>query len=141
MRGRKGQVIVPEYVVMFFLVIAGLVAMSVYVQRSRRSRPRDTKLYMMDVATQACADADALATPGWDVHCRDAANFQIDPREAVPVRRMAQEYEPYYAQVESLVDRSADDTKEFQGGTFIRQFTQGTSVSSDSRQLPPEEAN
>ena len=92
---QKAQTVLPEYVVGFFLVIAAMVAVSLYVQRALQARTRDAKIYMMDMAAQGCAQAGS--------GCLNAANAQDG--------RLRYEYEPYYTQAESQVDRAQTENK------------------------------
>lgn len=128
---RRGQTILPEYVVGFFLVIAALVAMSLYVQRTLQARVRDAKLYMVDRASSACAQVDALS--GGQTNCLGAAGAVNGHINA--------EYEPYYTQVSSLVDRSQNQQKSVElGSTFRKLYNQSTQINGYSVQLPPVEA-
>ena len=115
----------PEYVVMFFVAIAALVVMTVYVQRAFQARTRDATLYMVNMASQACAEV------GDD--CQVAANFQggvLQPQ-----------YEPYYGMVQSEVSRNFTDKRELREGVFIKNFADNSAISSESVQHPPENAN
>ena len=53
-RHNKGQAILPEYVVTFFIVIAVVVGMTSYIQRSFQARLWDARNYMVNVANAAC---------------------------------------------------------------------------------------
>ena len=65
-----------EYILVFFLAIGALVAMTVYVQRALQARIRDGNRYMVQQAAKAHNAAIAL------------------------------EYEPYYANISSYTDRN-----------------------------------
>lgn len=119
----------PEYVVMFFIVVAGLVAMIVFVQRGLQARIRDARVYMIETASEACLAAGASG----DVNCAGAANLQDNS--------ILQEYEPYYAMTQSLVGRSGGTDKGFAGATYFKQTDEVTAVSSNSVQQPPRSAN
>ena len=122
-KSSKGQAVVPEYVVGFLLVIAAMIAMTVYLQRAFQARVRDAKIYMMDTAANGCS-ADCKAAAG----ARDG--------------KLAYEYEPYYAKINSAVDRDQNQQRlDLLTGIFSKQFSQAMQVNSTSEQLPPAEAN
>ena len=115
---------VPEYVVGFLLAIAAMIAVTVYLQRAFQARARDAKIYMLDTAAQGCA------TTG----CQEAAGMRAG--------KFAYEYEPYYAKINSQVDRDQNEQKlDILTGVFSKQFSQTIQVNSTSQQLPPAEAN
>lgn len=122
--GNKGQTTLPEYVVTFFLVIAVIVAMSVYVQRALQGRIYDARNYAVNMGNAAC-DAD----------CRAAAG--------VTNRNLPYEYEPYYAQVNSITARRTNDQSILAGqaGFSRRIVNEQSSTNSESIQLPPRVAN
>ena len=74
----KGQSILSEYVMIFFVVIAAAVAMTVFVQRGFEARVHDARNFMIDslINSGAC-----------DANCVQAAGGNI-----------GHEYEPYYTQ-------------------------------------------
>ena len=120
LKSYKGQTVVPEYVVGFLLVIAAMVAVTVYLQRAFQARARDAKIYMVDTAAKGCGQDCKAATGG----------------------KIAYEYEPYYTQINSIVERDQDDRKQdLLTGIFKKQVSQTTRVDSMSKQLPPKEAN
>lgn len=84
----KGQSIFSEYVMIFFVVIAALVAMSVLLQRSFEARIHDTRNYMIKTVNSAC-----------DANCMQAAGGKI-----------TYEYEPYYAVMQTTVHQFVNDT-------------------------------
>ena len=125
---RKGQLAMSEYVLLFFVVIAGASAMTLYVQRGLQARTRDAKIYMVDMAAQACAQA----TTG-TVDCLGAAS---------PTRKLAYEYEPYYGQSKALVQRDSADKKVLDGNNrWGKYFSEKNSSTTNSAQLPAAEAN
>ncbi len=127
---RKGQMVTSEYVLLFFVVVAGISAMTLYVQRGLQARHRDGKIYMVDMATQACTQATAGG-----VDCLGAA--KVDPA----TQKIAYEYEPYYGQSEAEVRRDSVDKKVLdENGRWGKYFAQSTQIGSDSAQLPPAEA-
>ena len=132
-RCRKGQAVVPEHVVVFFIVVAALTAMTVYVKRALQARVRDSNIYMVNVASNACAQAEAGRTAAWNVDCQGAANFQNG--------QLRPEYEPYYGMVNSDVQRGYSETQGFNGPLFTKQFTDNRTTATTSVQRPPENAN
>ncbi|MBI4308985.1 MAG: hypothetical protein HY591_01495 [Candidatus Omnitrophica bacterium] len=124
-KSRKGQAAVPEYVVGFLLVVAAMIAATVYVQRALQARARDAKVYMLDTAAKGCLTAG----------CQEAAG-------ATAEGKFAYEYEPYYSKINSVVDRDQNQQRlDILTGIFSKQFAQATRVNSTSEQLPPVEAN
>jgi hypothetical protein len=104
-----------EYLVIFFLVIGAIVAVSVYVQRALQARIHDARDYMIEEAAKA--------------------------RE-IPIKT---EYEPYYGNVASIVARQGDDTTSLIGpgggtGIFRKRVDQEIISNSVSQQAPPKEA-
>jgi|GEM_PF-6537085 len=119
---KKGQTVLPEYVVGFFLVVGAMVTLTVFVQRALQARARDAKIYMVDLAKQGCAQAGA--------GCQEAAG-QIN-----------YEYEPYYSKVASTVDRSQNEKKTLEVDSIFRRGAQDeTQVNAVSVQRTPGEAN
>jgi hypothetical protein len=133
-KAHKGQTILPEYVVVFFVVIAALVTMSVFVQRAFQARARDAKLFMVDTAAQGCQQADAASTQAWPIACQNAAG--------IAQGNVAYEYEPYYGQINSDVVQEGQESKELSANSaFTKQMRHMTGVTSTSTQLPPGSAN
>ncbi len=108
-----------EYVITFFLVIAVISAMSVYVKRSLQGRIWDARNYMIhSIATSNTATLGNV---------------------------ILQEYEPYYVQTQSNVDSLMNSVQTLQGGgttgIFGDKFTDQVRVTTDSNQLPPRDFN
>jgi hypothetical protein len=103
-----------EYLVIFFLVIGAIVAMTTFIQRTLQGRIRDGRNYMIREAAKAHGNA---------IHY---------------------EYEPYYGYTGSNVIRKTDDsTRLFEGGgTGIASKTLNQTVISNtiSQQAPPKDA-
>ncbi len=128
---KRGQTVMPEYMVAFFLVIGAAVAIGLFAQRAYQARIRDARVYVANVATDAC-----------DANCMKAA--EIPARDKIPA-----EYEPYYAQVDSKVTRANQDStglatseidKGQTTGLYHRKFKESTESQSASAQLPPNSA-
>jgi len=87
----KGQSILSEYVMIFFVVIAAATAMTVFVQRAFEARVHDAKDYAIDSLTSSGAcDANCLQATGGNI---------------------AHEYEPYYtASVASVLQNQQEGT-------------------------------
>ena len=61
----KGQTILSEYVMIFFVVIAAAVAMTVFVQRGLEARIHDARNFMITTVTNSGAcDANCLNAAG-----------------------------------------------------------------------------
>ncbi len=129
---QRGLASLGEYAVTFFLVTTAVVTMAVYIQRTLQGRLRDARLHMIEVASSQC-----------DANCMKATGLPTASRT------IGMQYEPYYAQVNALVNRASTVNHELgrgvgveKGGTGI--FTQQTNEQNqsafDSRQLPPVKA-
>ena len=86
----KGQSVLAEHVMVFFVVIAAIVAMTHFVQRGLEARIHDARNFMIDTVTNSGAcDANCLAATGGN--------------------QIGYEYEPYYSQMIALVQKNEDD--------------------------------
>ena len=129
---QKGQTVLPEYVVVFFVVIVAMVAITVYIRRALQARQRDAKVYMIDMAAQGCAQADLNS--GGSLDCQGAAGINGG--------RFIYDYEPYYSQAASNVDRGqAEQTALFVNSIFHKWSVGQTQVNTASAQSPPWSAN
>ncbi len=121
---KKGQSSLPEYVVTFFIVIATVVAMTAYIQRSIQAKIKDSRNYMVSVAAGECGP-----------DCRAAAGIS---GSGIP-----REYEVYYGKVDSQTSRNSSVSANLIGGAdrADRQFYKNTEetveTTSTSSQLPP----
>jgi len=89
---KKGQSVLAEHVMVFFVVVAALVAMSTFVQRGLKAKIHDARNFMIDsVVNSGACDANCLAATG-------SANI-------------AYEYEPYYSQTVTLATKNDNDFK------------------------------
>lgn len=124
---RKGQLVMSEYVLLFFVVVASISAMTLFVQRALQARHRDAKMYAVDLAAQAC---EQVSIGGVD--CMGAAG----------VNGFAYEYEPYYGESKANIGRKSADKKVIDGtGKWGKHFTERTEIGSTSAQLPPRKDN
>jgi hypothetical protein len=122
----KGQSILVEYVTIFFVVIAGLVAMTAFVQRSLEARVHDGRNFMIASAVNAC-----------DANCLQATGGKI-----------AYEYEPYYMQMTADVQRNEQENSgqttgnpAVLGAVYMKASNVATQTISNSVQRPSECAN
>ena len=121
---KKGQSVLSEYVMIFFVVIAALVAVTTFVQRGFEARIHDARDFMINAVANAC-DADCMKATG---------------------NAIAKEYEPYYAQMLSDVQQNADEkagaTKSGVnwsiGAIYTKTFSDTTKTISTGTQLPSE---
>jgi hypothetical protein len=124
----KGQTVLSEYVMIFFVVIAAAVAMTTYVQRALEARIHDERNFMIDSVTKSGAcDASCLAATG-------ATGGKIP-----------YSYEPYYANMYSFVQQNQQDTTTATtgkaavlGATYNKILNDNTQTGSTSCQLPPQ---
>lgn len=122
---KQGQTILPEYVLLLFIVIAFATAITVYVQRGLQARIFDARNYAINEARSECGE-----------DCKAAAGGGID-----------REYEPYYGHIESRTDRATEDLSTIEGGIsnkegVYRKMTNiATTTNAVSWQKPPKDAN
>lgn len=112
----NGQMSMSQYVILFFLAIGSLVAMTTFIQRVLQARIRDTKIYMMD-------------------NIKTYGNVETN---------MRYEYEPYYANVSTVVGRSKDEQTDLVAGgatgIFRKNVNSQTTGDTISTQAPPKDA-
>ena len=124
----KGQAILSEYVMIFFVVIAAVAAMTTFVQRGFEARVHDARNFMVNsVVNSGACDANCLSATG-------ASGNQIP-----------YEYEPYYAQMLADVGHSEQvnagattGKAEVIGAVYTKSLNEETNTISTSKQLPPE---
>lgn len=117
----KGQAILAEHVMVFFIVVAALTAMTVLVRRAFEARIHDARNFAIEMAANAC-----------DVNCQAASNG------------VSWGYEPYYMQTFSDVQRNSDNHQGITNGSagelgaiYISSVNDTSNISSISHQLPP----
>ena len=117
---KKAQAIMGEYVVTFFLVIGFMTAMTVYLKRALQSYVRDARLEM-----------------GAVVQNRTTGVFFVG--------NIFTEYEPYYLNQRSVVNRSGGTVQSLgPGGTtgvYRKDFGEQTRTQSISNTIPPQLAD
>ena len=122
---KKGQSVFSEYVMIFFVAIACLIAMTAFVRRSIQARIHDANNFMINAVanSQVC-----------DANCLMATGGKISP-----------EYEPYYQQVVSDVQQNIQEKKgettgnpAALGAVYLKSVSGGTQAITNSNQLPPE---
>jgi hypothetical protein len=121
----KGQASLSEYVMIFFVVIAAIVAMTVFVQRSLEGRIHDARNFMIS----SIADSKVC-----DTNCLNATGGSI-----------ANEYEPYYSLILSDVQQNAQENSGLTqgnsaetGSKYIKNTNDLTQTIATSKQLPPQ---
>lgn len=116
-RNKQAQAVMGEYVLVIFLVIAGIVSMAIYFKRAVQARIHDARDYMVS-----------------EVRTRTAGEYDGD---------LYLEYEPYYINTAATVTRDASDTKSLapgaSSGIFQKIFDETTSVQASSETAPPRE--
>ena len=125
---KKGQAILSEYVMIFFVVIGAGVAMTVFVQRSFEARIHDARNLLINAVNSAC-----------DSNCMKATGGSSIPYE----------YEPYYMQIISNVVRneslrtgtSSSSVNDSIGVVYYKAPNERTGITTISKQMPPECAN
>lgn len=114
---RQGVASIGEYILTFSLVFLIIGSMSVYIQRALQARMRDARHYAMNELRKECTD---------DNGCVGAGNI-------------AEQYEPYYSQVN--LENSRGNTKQM--GVSGRKTMSKDRLASFSNalmsQLPPKE--
>jgi len=111
LRGKKGQAIAGEYVILVTLVLAALGGITVYVKRAYQARIRDAGASMM-----------------YNVANHLGQNVLL-------------EYEPYYVSTRGDRDEASYDSTSIGEGLYMKYSgTNGVSVGL-SNQLPPKDAN
>ena len=101
----------PEYTLLFLLVVVTIAVITLYTQRALQARLYDVQVYMINQAREASG-------------------------KPVPYQ-----YEPYYGRVKSVVTRVENSKARLEsGGTsgiFTKFINESTGVVSESDQLPP----
>jgi hypothetical protein len=120
----KGQSVMAEHVMIFFVVMAALMAMTIFVRRGFEARIHDARNYMINsVMDNSVCDTNCIAATG---------NIQY-------------EYEPYYEQTLTDIVRKHQDTKEMTNGSaqdigakYLNSVNEEIRAIVTSVQLPPE---
>ena len=95
----KGQTILSEYVLIFFVVIAALTALTVFVQRGLEARIHDARNFMVNsVINSGACDANCMQATGGNIFY---------------------EYEPYYELMLSNAQHNDKNTSTATNGAAI----------------------
>ena len=124
----KGQAILSEYVMIFFVVVAAGVAMTTFVQRAYQARIHDARNFMIEtVSNSGACDANCLLAAG------------------ISGTQIPFEYEPYYSYAISNVQQNQQDRSSATSGnaqvigvTYNKLLDDTTQTNSLDCQLPPE---
>lgn len=123
-RSHRGQSVLSEYTMVIFIVIAAVVAITVYVQRSLEARIHDARNFMVDsVVNNSVCDANCLLATGNIMH----------------------EYEPYYTQMAASSSQNqeqeltaAQGNAQVIGAIYGQSDNETTQSNAVTNQLPPE---
>lgn len=119
LKTNKAQAVMGEYVLVFFLVIGMVTAMTIYFKRAVQARIFDARNTMLNMVLNR--------TQGYFT-----GNIQIG-------------YEPYYANTLSTVVRQEDTTTNLLPGAttgiFRKKLDEVTAVQTTSTTAPPKDAN
>jgi len=123
LKGKQAQAVVGEYLLVFFLVVGMLTAMSIYFKRAVQARVFGARKTMRNIVIQR------------------ADGFYTEDLEDV-IRRG---YEPYYAETNSTVWRRSDTRTDLTaGGTtgiFSKTIDESTTAITRSETAPPKSAD
>ena len=123
-RSQSGQSILSEHIMIFFVVIAVVAAITVYVQRALQARIHDARDYVISsVANSAVCDANCVRAAG----------------------NITAEYEPYYTQMTVQSQQNNDQSRTSMpgkamviGAIYGKSFNEATQTGSVSCQQPPQ---
>jgi len=125
-RSHSGQAVFSEYMMVIFLAIGAIVAITVYVQRSFEARIHDARNFMVDsIANSSVCDANCLMATG----------------------NISHEYEPYYTQMAASSQQNQNQTftattgnANIIGAIYGQLDREATQANAVTKQLPPGEA-
>ena len=117
LKDQMAQAVMGEYMVVIFLVLTMIVAMTIYFKRAVQARIHDARDYMVG-----------------EVRVRTQGEFDGN---------LYKEYEPYYSNVAALVARDADYTTQIlpgaSSGIFQKIVNETTGVQAISQTAPPKD--
>ena len=117
LKNKNAQAVMGEYVLVIFLVMAVLTAMTVYFRRAVQARIHDARDYMVT-----------------EVRARTTGVFNGN---------LYREYEPYYGNTSARVFRSTDyEARVLPGGSsgiFQKDYNETVSVQVNSETAPPRD--
>jgi hypothetical protein len=122
---KKGQSVLAEHAMIFFIVIGALVAMTIFVRRGFEAKIHDARNFMINsVMNSSVCDANCVAATGGGIYY---------------------EYEPYYVQSFSNVLQSDNEFKGLTNGNaaetgsiYINTVNDQSNSVFIGGQLPPE---
>ena len=120
----NAQIVIGEYVLLFFVVTAVIGAMTIYVRRALQGRLRDAQLAMYETATPEIWVGTGVPLVAGQTF------FFLD-------------YEPYYVNRTAMISRTQNETRRLSGsfnaasGIFRYEVDNRTQAQMDSVQLPP----
>ncbi len=119
LKDKQAQVMVGEYVMVIFLVLAAMTAITVYFKRAVQARIHDARYYMANEVRQRVGEQFNGTLSG--------------------------SYEPYYTDTSSTISRgSSQTTSVFPGlssGIFEESFNEATNVTTFSTTAPPRDGD
>jgi hypothetical protein len=123
-RNNKGQAIMSEYVMIFFVVVAAAIAMTTYLQRAFEARIHEAKDFSINsVMSSSVCDANCMKATGGSI---------------------SYGYEPYYSVMGSNLITGKEDFSGTTNGSaniigvkYINFTNEATNTISASDQLPP----
>lgn len=117
----KAQALLGEYVLVFFLVVGMITAMTIYIRRTLQGRIRDARFRMVDMVKKRTGNLYTGTT-------------------------ILRSYEPYYANTESDVVRDFRDVQMLfasfnsSSGIYRKDLNQVTSARTNSTTASPKDA-
>ena len=122
-KNNKGQSILSEHVMIFFVAVAAVTVMTTYVQRSLEARIHDVRNFVVNSANSAC-----------DANCQEATGNKI-----------SYEYEPYYTKMSTTARHNSSETHGITpgkprviGSIYSKSNNEQTNSVSTSNLLPAE---
>lgn len=128
LKNNKAQAIAGEYIVVFFLVVAMITGMSIYVRRALQGRIRDAHNYAMNVALT------------------ESLPYTSNSLGLNMMGRLHRRYEPYYSNVVSDIARSQNTVRTLgvgggSSGVFRIDYDERNRTRSESHTAPPALGN
>ena len=119
LNNRRAQALIGEYVLVIFLVMATISAMTIYFKRGMQARIYDARDYMIN-----------------DVRVRTQGSY---------FGNLYLEYEPYYINTDATITRDIDYTTTLlpgaSSGIFKKTISESTGVEVSSETAPPRDGN
>ena len=117
-KNKNAQVMVSEYVLVLFIIMAAMASMTIYFRRAVQAKIWDARVAMVNmVAAQS---------------------------QGYYKGRLQVEYEPYYTNTDKVVSQDAAETTRLiptlWGEEYIKQFEEYTNVQTVSETAPPKDA-